>query len=99
MHASRFGLWLAYHDVFATAVHEMMMAGLSVVASKHGLAPEIPVWSASGVRAQVEAIKRLSSETDESLEEQSERISNWAVENVSYEAFQRQLKEVLRAVW
>ena len=56
-------------------------------------------WSASGVRAQVEAIKRLSKETDESLEEQSERISKWAVENVSYAAFQGQLKDVLRAVW
>ena len=51
------------------------------------------------VRAQVEAIKRLANETDESLEEQSERISKWAVENVSYAAFQGQLKEVLRAVW
>ena len=64
-----------------------------------GSASEIPAWSASGVRAQIEAIKRLASETDESLEEQSERISKWARENVSYGAFQGQLKEVLRSVW
>ena len=96
---ARFGFWCAFHDTFATGAQEMIMSGMPVVAAKHGLASEIPVWSASGVRAQVEAIKRLSSETDESLEEQSERISKWAVENVSYAAFQGQLKEVLRAVW
>ena len=75
------------------------MSGIPVVAAKHGLASEIPVWSASGVRTQVEAIKRLLNETDESLEKQSERISKWADENVSYAAFQGQLKEVLRSVW
>ena len=96
---ARFGLWCAYHDTFATGAQEMMMSGMPVVAAKHGLASEIPAWSASGVRAQVEAIKRLAKETDESLEEQSERISKWARENVSYAAFQGQLKEVLRAVW
>ena len=96
---ARFGLWCAYHDTFATGAQEMMMSGMPVVAAKHGLASEIPVWSASGVRAQVEAIKRLAKETDESLEEQSDRISKWARENVSYAAFQGQLKEVLRAVW
>ena len=96
---ARFGLWCAYHDTFATAAQEMMMSGMPVVAAKHGLASEIPVWSASGVRAQVEAIKRLANETDESLEEQSDRISKWARENVSYAAFQGQLKEVLRSVW
>ena len=96
---ARFGLWCAYHDTFATGAQEMMMSGMPVVAAKHGLASEIPVWCASGVRAQVEAIKRLSKETDESLEGQSERISKWARENVSYAAFQGQLKEVLRAVW
>ena len=56
----------------------MIMSGMPVVAAKHGLASEIPAWSASGVRAQVEAIKRLANETDESLEEQSDRISKWA---------------------
>ena len=96
---ARFGFWCAFHDTFATGAQEMMMSGMPVVAAKHGLASEIPAWSASGVRAQVEAIKRLSSETDESLEGQSKRISKWAVENVSYAAFQGQLKEVLRAVW
>ena len=95
---ARFGLWCAYHDTFATGAQEMMMSGMPVVAAKHGLASEIPAWSASGVRAQVEAIKRLANETDESLEEQSDRISKWAVENVSYAAFQGQLKEVLRSV-
>ena len=96
---ARFGLWCAFHDTFATGAQEMIMAGVPVVAAKHGLASEIPVWSASGVREQVAAIKRLMSETDESLEEQSEQISKWSVEHVSYSAFQRQLKEVLRAVW
>ena len=96
---ARFGFWCAYHDTFATGAQEMMMSGMPVVAAKHGLASEIPAWSASGVRAQVEAIKRLANETDESLEEQSERISKWAVENVSYAAFQGQLKEALRSVW
>ncbi len=96
---ARFGFWCAFHDTFATAAQEMMMSGMPVVAAKHGLASEIPAWSASGVRAQVEAIKRLANETDESLEEQSERISKWARENVSYAAFQGQLKEVLRSVW
>ena len=96
---ARFGFWCAYHDTFATGAQEMMMSGMPVVAAKHGLASEIPAWSASGVRAQVEAIKRLANETDESLEEQSERISKWARENVSYAAFQGQLKEVLRSVW
>ena len=96
---ARFGFWCAYHDTFATGAQEMMMSGIPVVAAKHGLASEIPVWSASGVRTQVEAIKRLLNETDESLEKQSERISKWADENVSYAAFQGQLKEVLRSVW
>ena len=98
-HNARFGLWVAYHDTFATATQEMIMAGLPVVAAKHGLTSEIPVWPASGVREQVEAIKRLLRESDESLEEQSKRISKWAVENVSYTAFETQLKEVLRKVW
>lgn len=98
-HNARFGLWVAFHDTFATAAQEMMMSGMPVVAAKHGLAAEIPVWSASGVQAQVDAIKQLANEIDESLEEESEKISDWAVENVSYGAFQRQLNEVLRAVW
>ena len=96
---ARFGFWCAFHDTFATGAQEMMMSGMPVVAAKHGLASEIPAWSASGVRAQVEAIKRLANETDESLDEQSDRISKWAIENVSYAAFQGQLKEVLRSVW
>ncbi|MDE0298616.1 MAG: glycosyltransferase [Candidatus Poribacteria bacterium] len=96
---ARFGFWCAFHDTFATAAQEMMMSGMPVVAAKHGLASEMPAWSASGVRAQVDAVKRLAGETDESLEQQSERISKWARENVSYAAFQGQLKEVLRAVW
>ena len=98
-HNARFGFWCEFHDTFATRAQEMNMTGLSVVAANHGLASEIPVWGASGVREQVEAIKRLAIESDESLEEQSETISKWAVKNVSYGAFQRQLKEVLRAVW
>ena len=44
-------------------------------AAKHGLVVEISVWSASGVKVQVKAIKQLTSETDESLGEQSEGIS------------------------
>ena len=97
--SARFGYWCAFHDTFATGAQEMIYSGLPVVAAKHGLASEIPVWSASGVRAQVEAIRKLVNEPDESLEEQSETVSKWAAENVSYAAFQRQLKEVLRAVW
>ena len=96
---ARFGFWCAFHDTFATGAQEMIMAGVPVVAAKHGLASEIPVWGASGVRAQVAAIKRLANESDESLEEQSEQISKWSVEHVSYAAFQRQLKEALKAVW
>lgn len=98
-HNARFGLWLAYHDTFASGLHEMLMAGMPVVAAKHGLAAEIPAWSASGVRAQIDAVKRLVDETDDALEEQSKRISAWSVETVSYGAFQEQLKEVLHAVW
>ena len=98
-HNARFGLWLAYHDTFASGLREMLMAGMPVVAAKHGLALEIPVWSASGVRAQVDAVKRLVDEPDDALEEQSKRISRLAYEAVSYSAFQDQIKEVLNAVW
>lgn len=98
-HNARFGLWVAYHDTFATATQEMIMAGLPVVAAKHGLVSEIPVWAASGVRGQVETIKRLLGESNESLEEQSKRISTWAAENMSYAAFQKQVASILKAVW
>ena len=98
-HNARFGLWLAYHDTFASGLHEMLMAGMPVVAAKHGLAAEIPVCSVSGVRAQVDAIKRLADEPDDALEERSKRISRLAYETVSYSAFQDQMKDVLNAVW
>ena len=97
-HNARFGLWVAFHDTFATAAQEMIMAGMPVAAAKHGLASEIPVRSAIGVRAQVEAIKHLSSQSDTELEAQSKRLTQWARENVSYEAFKRQLNEVLRTI-
>ena len=96
---SRFGLWVAWHDTTATAVHEMLAAGMLVTAAKHGLASEIPVWSSSGVRAQVEAIKRLLAESDANLEEQSKRVSKWIDDNASYEAFHKQVQQVLKAVW
>ena len=70
-----------------------------VVAAKHGLQPELPVWSASGVREQVDAVKRLARESDDALGEKSARVSNWAVQQVSYSAFQEQFKKVLKVIW
>ena len=96
---SRFGLWVAWHNTTATAVHQMLAAGMLVTAAKHGLASEIPVWAASGVRAQAEAIKRLLGESDAVLEEQSQRASKWIKENASYEAFHKQFQAVLKTVW
>ena len=96
---SRFGLWVAWHDTTATAVHEMLASGMLVTAAKHGLASEIPVWSASGVSSQVEAIKRLLGESDAALDEESKRASKWIKENASYEAFHKQVQQVLKAVW
>ena len=98
-HESKIGLWVAFHDTFATAAQEMLMAGLPVVAARHGLASELPVWGVSGVREQVDAIKKLINESDEALEEQANRISKWAKEHASYEAFHDQLKTVLKGVY
>ena len=98
-HKTKFGVWVAFHDTFATAAQEMIMSGIPVVAAKHGLTSEIPVWAASGVAAQVEAIKRLASEPDKSLAEHSRRLTEWARTHVSYNVFQNQLKTILKALW
>ncbi|MDE0044029.1 MAG: hypothetical protein OXT74_18440 [Candidatus Poribacteria bacterium] len=96
---SRFGLWVSYHDTFATAAHEMFMSGMLIIAAKHGLSAEIPVYPASGVRKQVDTIKRLASESSDALAEQSQQVAAWACDNVSYEAFHRQLQTIFRAIW
>ena len=96
---SRFGLWLAWHDATATAVHQMIASGTLITAANHGLAAEIPVWTASGVQAQVQAINQLVSEPNQNLEEQSARVKDWATNHVSYTAFYDQIQQVLKAIW
>lgn len=98
-HKTRFGLWVAFHDTFATAAQEMIMAGIMVTSAKHPLASEIPVWNVSGVNAQVKAIRSLREQPIEALIEQSKRLTEWARKHVSYSAFQNQLKSVLKSVW
>ena len=96
---SRFGLWVAWHDTTAVAVHQMLASGMLITAANHGLASEIPVWTASGVKKQVQAVTQLVATSDETLELQSERVSTWAKQNVSYTAFYDQIQQVLKAIW
>lgn len=98
-HHSRFGLWVAFHDVFATAAQEMIMSGMPIVTARHGLASEIPVCNVSGVTEQVKAIKHLLTQDDDSLTQQSQALTKWSKDNVSYTAFHAQLKNILTTLW
>ena len=95
----RFGLWIAYHECFATAVHEMMMSGLCVVAANHGLAPYLPVKIGGTLNQQVTQVKKLAAMSNSDLEQQSFELRDWAIKHASYQTFQDQLKIALKAVW
>ena len=97
----RFGLWCAYHDTFATSVHEMLMNGVIVVAGGHGLSKDIPVMTGAGVGAsvKVDMIKDLMERDIEELTGYSNRVSDWAQQTVSYPVFLNQFQGVLQKLW
>ena len=95
------GFWCAYHDAFATAVHEMLMSGLVVVAAPHGLAKDIPVYVCDSICDQAETIRCLSAKIDpEKTSYVLESAGNtaWANDNVSYKAFNQQLRKVVGGI-
>ena len=95
----KFGAFVNIHDTFATALMEMLSCGLLVTAAKHGLCAEVPVNAQSGIESQRHVIVDLLSRSDDELEAQSRAISKWAEDNVSFEAFHRQLLNILKGVW
>jgi hypothetical protein len=96
---ARFGLWVAYHDTYATTTHEMIMSGLATVSARHGLASALPLDIQSGVENQADAVLRLVERRDDELEENAKRLTRWAHANVSYAAFQKQVASILKAIW
>ena len=93
--SARFGVWVAYHDVFATAVHEMLLSGLNVVTAKHGLARELPVSVGSGTADLINSVMALSVSSPEELQAKSDENAQWATKRVAYPAFLGQLKSIL----
>lgn len=92
--ASRVGVWCAYHDVFATAVHEMIASGLMVVSAPHGLAYEMPV-DILKPDARADKIVELATMDDEEWLKRSEKCREWARNRVSVNVFLAQLRGLL----
>ena len=96
---ARFGLWVAYHDTYATATHEMIMSGLATISARHGLASALPLDIQSGVENQANAIVRLLDRSNDELEANAKQLTAWANANVSYAAFQKQVASILKTIW
>ena len=97
MRRTRFGLWLAYHDTFSFSTHEMMMSGVLIMGSNHGLASEIPARASGSVEEQVKTIKRVLAKSDDVLDKESKKVANWARKRVSFDAFFNQFKVILNS--
>lgn len=95
---SMLGLWVAYHDTFASGLHEMLRCGVLVTAANHGLSPEVPVIAASGVANQVAQIKELLLTPPEVLEKQAKQVADRAKERCSYDTFQSQFQTILSEI-
>lgn len=95
MQQSKYGLWCAYHDTFATAVHEMLMSGLVVTTAPHGLTKELPVTVGGEGAKLVDSVEQLTAMSDEEWTKQSNKNTDWAKTTVSYSAFNMQLRKVL----
>ena len=95
---SKYGAWVATHDTTATAAISMFRAGIPVVGAAHGYADEIPVRTARGLSAQVQAVEEMLAMDDEEMAVWSEHVAEWCEKNVSYLAFIDQLNAVLRTV-
>ena len=98
-HSAKFGLWANWHDSAHLTLHEMLMSGLTIVTSKHAIAESLPVYNHSGVAEQVAALHGLIQSDSELLERQSEKITKWAQENVSYSTFLDQITAILKEIW
>ena len=89
MQKYRFGLWLATHECFGQGYAEMMATGLPVVAGEHGLKAE-------------RHSNDVSDDIDAMIEDAEEYAAvstwnrQWAITQVSYQAFLKQFTGVLR---
>ena len=92
------GVWCAFHDTFSSWTHEALCCGLPVVASCHGLSPELPIQTAMGVDDQVRLVGEILDMPSDAYQEQSEGLAQWSVENVSYEVFLSQLRDIVRLI-
>ena len=96
---ARVGFWCAFHDCFATIVHEMLRCGLPVVAGPHGLTNELPVEAIVGPQSQVNSICNILDLSDEMYQKLSDQYAGWARKRVSYDTFVSQFQSILRKIW
>ena len=92
------GVWCAYHDTFSSWTHEALACGLPVVASSHGLSPELPIKTSPNLNGQVSLIREILDMPSDAYQKQSKELAQWSVENVSYDVFLEQLREIMRLV-
>ena len=89
------GLWYTVHDTFATACHEMLSAGLPVVASNHGLADELPVRVMEGFKSVCDEVEKIVLYEKSDWDYYSRESQSYAYKSCSEKTFIEQLKTVL----
>lgn len=98
LYNSRYGAWVSTHDTTSTGTISMLRAGLPVIAAAHGYAAELPVTTAQGLAAQVQACEEMLTANQEEMTMLSNNAADWCEKNVSYGAFIDQLNSVMRTV-
>ena len=74
------------------------MSGMLLVTANHGQAHHFPVWKASGVKAQVEAVKHLAARPREELAAESAKVSQIMTKQACYATFHRQLQTIFQEI-
>lgn len=91
------GIWTTHHDCFSQVAHEMLAAGLPLIAGDHGLVDELPMYSIiQTVDDAVRAVEAILDEVDvDNWESMSHKNYEWSIENVSYDAFIKQFQSII----
>lgn len=96
---AKVGFWCAYHDCFATSVHEMLKCGVPVISAPHGLSQELPVVVGNSIAEQVDKIGVILDSSDDEYAANSQQLAAWGEKRASYQTFQQQFQGVLRKIW
>ena len=99
MSYSRCGLWVSWHDVYATGMHEMCGAWLPVVAGPHGLAIHTPHFIGYRRADQFRFAQQILNAKEDAWNAMAQKSRAYFSKSASYGVFLSQLQSILKAVY